>query len=117
MSPSFLITKLVQLGKMKQGTPWAQSTIINKEIEDVKDSITDSIELSKSFYAKFLRLSDKAEKKLRASVKGNCIELLSKGIVLKRKFKEKLYEATNLERYYRYFKRTEKKIIYRKIIT
>lgn len=75
MSPSFLITKLVQLGKMKQGTPWAQSTIINKEIEDLKDSITDSIELSKSFYAKFLRLSDKAEKKRN-------FELLSKGIAL-----------------------------------
>ena len=75
MSPSFLITKLVQLGKTKQGTPWAQSAIINKEIEDVKDSVTDSIELSKIFYAKFLRLSDKAEKKRN-------FELLPRGIAL-----------------------------------
>lgn len=97
MSPSFLITKLVQLGKMKQGTPWAQSTIINKEIEDLKDSITDSIELSKSFYAKFLRLSDKAEKKRN-------FKLLPKVNALKRKSQEMQNEASKLEGFCRYSK-------------
>ena len=39
------------------------SAIINKEIEEVKDSIAEGIKISKNIHAEFLRLSDKAEKK------------------------------------------------------
>lgn len=59
----------------KQNTQCTQLAIINKEIEEVKDSIAEGIKISKNIHAEFLRLSDKAEKKRN-------FELLSKGIAL-----------------------------------
>ena len=74
----------------KQNTQCAQLAIIDKEMEKVKGSIAESIKISKSFHAEFLRLSDVAEKKRN-------FELLSKGDALKRKSQEKQDEASKLE--------------------
>ena len=60
-------------------------------MEKVKGSIAESIKISKSFHAEFLRLSDVAEKKRN-------FELLSKGNALKRKSQEKQDEASKLEK-------------------
>ena len=47
----------------KQNAQCTQLAIIDREIEEVKDSIAESIKISKNCHAEFLRLSDEAEKK------------------------------------------------------
>ena len=74
----------------KQNALCAKLTIIDKETEEVKDSIAESIKISRNSYAEFLRLSDEAIKKRN-------FELLSKGNVLKRKSQEKQDVANKLE--------------------
>ena len=73
------------------------SAIINKEIEEVKDSIAERIKISKNIHAEFLRLSDKAEKKRN-------FKLLPKVNALKRKSQEMQNEASKLEGFCRYSK-------------
>ena len=73
------------------------SAIINKEIEEVKDSIAEAIKISKNIHAEFLRLSDKAEKKRN-------FKLLPKVNALKRKSQEMQNEASKLEGFCRYSK-------------
>ena len=84
-----LITNPVEIGEMNQDLPRLQVVIIDKKIEDVNNTIADSIEISENFHAEFLRLSGEAEKKKN-------FELLSKGIALKREFQEKLNQANKL---------------------
>ena len=47
----------------KQNAQCVQLAIIDRKIEKVKDSISESIKINKNFDAEFLRLSDEAEKK------------------------------------------------------
>ena len=47
----------------KQNAQCTQLAIIDREIEEVKDSIAESIKISKNFHAEFPRLSVEAEKK------------------------------------------------------
>ena len=75
----------------KQNAQCVQLAIIDREIEKVKDSISESIKINKNFDAEFLRLSDEAEKKRN-------FELLSKGNAFKRKPQEKQDEASKLEK-------------------
>ena len=81
----------------KQNTQCTQLAIINKEIEEVKDSIAEGIKISKNIHAEFLRLSDKAEKKRN-------FKLLPKVNALKRKSQEMQNEASKLEGFCRYSK-------------
>ena len=74
----------------KQNALCAKLAIIDKETEEVKDSIAESIKISKNSYAECLRFSDEAIKKRN-------FELLSKGNALKRKSQEKQDEANKLE--------------------
>ena len=46
---------------LKQNAQCIQLAIIDKEIEEEKDSIAESIKISKTFQAEFLRLSDEVE--------------------------------------------------------
>ena len=75
----------------KQNAQCVQLAIIDRKIEKVKDSISESIKINKNFDAEFLRLSDEAEKKRN-------FELLSKGNAFKRKPQEKQDEASKLEK-------------------
>ena len=75
----------------KQNAQCVQLAIIDREIEKVKDSISESIKINKNFDAEFLRLSDEVEKKRN-------FELLSKGNAFKRKPQEKQDEASKLEK-------------------
>ena len=75
----------------KQNAQCVQLAIIDREIEKVKDSISESIKINKNFDAEFLRLSDEAEKKRN-------FELFSKGNAFKRKPQEKQDEASKLEK-------------------
>ena len=74
----------------KQNAQCTQLAIIDREIEEVKDSIAESTKISKNFHAEFPRLPEEAEKKRN-------FELLSKGNALKRKSQEKQDEASKLE--------------------
>ena len=74
----------------KQNAQYTQLAIIDREIEEVKDSIAESTKISKNFHAEFPRLPEEAEKKRN-------FELLSKGNALKRKSQEKQDEASKLE--------------------
>lgn len=85
----------------KQTAQCAQLDIIDKEIEEVMDSITESSKISKTFHAEFLGISDKAEQK------GN-FELLSSGKKLKRNSKNNRIELANLKRFCSYSKRRKK---------
>ena len=77
--------------------------IINKKIEPAKDSIAESIKISKNFQAEFLRLSDEAEKNKN-------FQLWSKENALKRKFQENRMKPGNLKRLCRYSKRKENRL-------
>ena len=87
----------------KQNAQCAYLAIINKGIEEVKDSIAESIKISKSCHAEFLKLSDEAKKKRN-------FEFLSKGNALNRKYQEKQDEASKLEETLRYSKRKEERL-------
>ena len=89
LSLSSLIPKPVEIDEMNQDLPRVQLVIIDKKIEDVNVTIADGIKISKNFQAEFLRLSDETEKKRN-------FKLLSKGIILIRKFQEKLDQANKL---------------------
>ena len=89
LSLSSLIPKPVEIDDMNQDLPRVQLVIIDKKIEDVNVTIADGIKISKNFQAEFLRLSDETEKKRN-------FKLLSKGIILIRKFQEKLDQANKL---------------------
>ena len=89
LSLSSLISKPVEIDEMNQDLPRVQLVIIDKKIEDVNVTIADGIKISKNFQAEFLRLSDETEKKRN-------FKLLSKGIILIRKFQEKLDQANKL---------------------
>ena len=67
-----------------------QLTINDKETEDVKGSITESIKISRNFHTEFLRLLHETEKKRN-------FELLSKENALERKYQEKQTGASKLE--------------------
>ena len=69
---------------------YTQLTINEKETEDVKGSITESIKISRNFHAEFLRLLHETEKKRN-------LELLSKENALERKYQEKQTGASKLE--------------------
>ena len=74
----------------KQNAQWTPLTTIDKEIEKVKDSIAESIKISKNFHSESLRLLDEAKKKRN-------FELLSRENALKRKSKEEQDETSKLE--------------------
>ena len=86
----------------KQNAQCSQLAIIDKKIEEVMDSIAESIKISKNFHVEFLRPSDEAEKKRN-------FELLSKGNALKRKSQEKQDKVSKFERLCRYSNRKEKR--------
>ena len=65
-------------------------TINDKEAEDVKGSISESIKMSRNCHVEFLRLLHEAEKKRN-------FELLSKENALERKSQEKQAGASNLK--------------------
>ena len=81
-----------------------QLTINDKETEDVRGSITESIKISRNFHAEFLRLLHKAEKKRN-------FELLSKENALERKSQEKQAGTSKLEEDLQLLKKKEKKIM------
>ena len=65
----------------KQNAQYALLAIINKEIEEVRDSIAETIKISKIFVSKvseFLRLLDEVGKKRN-------FQLFSRGNILKKK--------------------------------
>ena len=65
----------------KQNALYALLAIINKEIEEVRDSIAETIKISKTFVSKvseFLRLLDEVGKKRN-------FQLFSRGNILKKK--------------------------------
>ena len=88
----------------KRNAQCTQLSIIDKEIEEVKDSIAESIKISKNFHGEFLRLSDEVEKKRN-------IELLSNGNASKRKSQEKQDEASKLEEALQVLQEKGKKIM------
>ena len=81
-----------------------QLTINDKETEDVRGSITESIKISRNFHAEFLRLLFEAEKKRN-------FELLSKKNALERKSQEKQAGTSKLEEDLQLLKKKEKKIM------
>ena len=88
----------------KRNAQCTQLSIIDKEIEEVKDSIAESIKISKNFHGEFLRLSDEVEKKRN-------IELFSNGNASKRKSQEKQDEASKLEEALQVLQEKGKKIM------
>ena len=74
----------------KQNAQWTPLTNIDKEIEKVKDSIAESIKISKNFHSESLRLLDEGKKKRN-------FELLSRANALKRKSQEEQDETSKLE--------------------
>ena len=83
---------------------YTQLTINEKETEDVKGSITESIKISRNFHAEFLRLLHKAGKKRN-------FELLSKENALERKSQEKQAGASKLEEASQLLQEKRKKIL------
>ena len=88
----------------KQNAQCIQLAIIDREIEEVKDSIAESTKISKNFHAEFPRLPEEAEKKRN-------FELLSKGNALKRKSQEKQDEASKLEEALQVLQQKRRKIM------